>query len=141
MNGLKIKIYHQPQANKPVFLLQNGSIICGTFTYQGNQTKAFRQIYTDILERAYKKPTGNVLDISKSRVWYATTIQDELIDPKARGSISARKIYKLACETEIKWAIDLIIPIFAKAVHSRWQKIFRQAPTDPSTPKIPWQIL
>jgi hypothetical protein len=139
MKRLKIKIEHQ--ANKPIYLLHNGSIVCGEFQYEGSQKKKFQEFYSYILERAYKAPAGDTLDVSQSRFWDAPTICDEIIDRKAQATISVRKIYKLACETEIRIKIERIRPVFKDAVQLKWQKIFRKAPGDKSTPKNPWEIL
>lgn len=141
MKRLKIKIEHQRQANKPIYLLHNGSIVCGEFQYEGSQKKKFQEFYSYILERAYKAPAGEILDVSQSRFWDAPTICDEIIDLKAQATITARKIYKLACETEIRIKIEQIRPVFKDAVQLKWQKIFRKAPGDKSTPKNPWEIL
>jgi|ERR1700733_3062156 len=104
-------------------------------------------------KRNYKKPihlffialtrhqTEISLIVSKSKFWDAPTICDEIIDRKAQATISARKLYKLACETEIRLAIAQIIPIFKDAVRLKWQKIFSKAPGDKTTPKNPWEIL
>src|SRR5271163_1589115 len=137
MKRLKIKIGHQRQANKPIYLLHNGSIVCGKFQYQGSQKKKFQECYSYILERAYKAPARDILDVSQSRFWDAPTICDEIIDRKAQATISARKIYKLACETEIRLAIAQIMPVFKDAVRLKWQKIFRKNPGDKATPKNP----
>jgi hypothetical protein len=141
MKWLKIKIEHQPQADKPIYLLHNGSVVCGKFHYQGSQKKKFQELYSYILDRAYKAPVRDILDVSKSKFWDAPMICDKIIDPKAQATISARKIYKLACETESRLAIAQIIPVFKDAVRLKWQKIFRKAPGDKATPKNPWEIL
>jgi hypothetical protein len=141
MKRLKIKIEHQRQANKPIYLLHNGSIVCGAFQYEGNQKKRFQEFYSYILERAYKAPAGDILDVSQSRFWDAQAICDEIIDRNAQSTISAGKIYKLACETEIRIKIEQVRPVFMDAVRLKWQKIFRKAAGDKSTPKNPWQIL
>lgn len=138
---LKIKVEHQRQANKPIYLLQNGSIVCGAFQYHGSKKRELQETYSFILHRAYKAPNGNILDVSKSKFWDAPTICDEIIDRKAQATISARKLNKLACETEIRLAIAQIIPVFKDAVRLKWQKIFRKAPGDKATPKNPWEIL
>jgi hypothetical protein len=138
---LKIKIEYQRQANKPIYLLHNGSIICGAFQYNGSKKKELRAAYSYILDRAYKAPNGNILDVSKSKFWDAPTICDEIIDRKIQATISARKIYKLACETEVRLAIAQIIQVFKDAVHLKWQKVFRKAPGDKTTPKNSWEIL
>ena len=141
MKWLKIKIEHQPQANKPIYLLHNGSVVCGKFQYQGSQKMKFQELYSYILQRAYKTPARDILDVLKSKFWHAPMICDEIIDRKAQATISARKIYKLACETEIRLAIAQIIPVFKEAVSLKWRKIFRNAPSDRSTPKNAWEIL
>ena len=141
MESVKIKIEHQPQANKPVYLLHNGSVVCGAFQYQGNQKKKFQEFYIFILERTYTSPARHILDVSKSKLWDAITICDEIIDRTAQSRISARKMYKLACETEIRITIETIRPVFMHAVRLKWQKIFRKSPGDSSTPKNPWEIL
>jgi hypothetical protein len=138
---LKIKIEHQRQANKPIYLLHNGSIVCGAFQYHGSKKKEFQEAYSFILHRAYKAPNGNILDVSKSKIWDAPTICDEIIDRKIQATISARKLYKLACETEIREMIQQIRPIFMDAVRLKWKKIFLKAPGDKATPKNPWEIL
>jgi hypothetical protein len=103
--------------------------------------KKFQECYSYILERAYKAPARDILDVSQSRFWDAPTICDEIIDRKAQATISARKIYKLACETEIRIKIGQDWPVFMDAVRLKWQKIFRKAPGDKSAPKNPWEIL
>jgi len=141
MKELKIKIEHQPQANKPIYLLHNGSVVCGKFQYQGSQKRKFQELYSYILDRAYKTPVRDILDVSKSKFWHAPMICDKIIDPKAQSTISARKMYKLACESEIRIAIAEIIPVFKEAVCLKWKKIFRKSPGDRSTPKNAWEIL
>jgi hypothetical protein len=140
---IKIKIYHEKYSNKPVFLHHNGTVVCGKFQYQGVHKREFDEYYGEIIHRAcaYKSPVKNILDVSKSVIWDAPTICDRIIDPNAQNTISAARMYKLACETEVKILVEKIMSVFKLSVHSKWSKIHRKAAADPSTPKVPWQIL
>ena len=142
MKPVQIKIGLQRQANKPIFLLKSGVLVCGNFKYKGRYRKKFKKYYGLILDNANKKSKKGVLDVSKTVYWDAISIYDGYIVPRWQRSISAGKMRKLANETEIRKIIDDIKPEFKRAVRLKWRKIFKKSdPSDKHTPKRAWQIL
>ena len=71
MSKIIIKIGHQEQANKPIFLLPSGAVECGNFKYDGRYKDNFKAIYKKILDLAYSKPRDGVVDVSNYKYWNA----------------------------------------------------------------------
>lgn len=141
MKPIQIKIGQQNQANKPIFLLSNGSIVCGNFRYKGRYMTKFKKYYNEILEHTASKPKGEALDVSTSKYWDARSIYDYYIVPRWQRVITVEKILKFANETSIKEIIEDIKPEFSRAVSSKWKKIFKRSdPNDINTPKQAWEI-
>jgi hypothetical protein len=80
MKRLKIKIEHQPQANKPIYLLHNGSVVCGEFQYQGTQRRKFQETLLKQMERDERKL--NLCKMNKHELIIVTQemTPDEVID-------------------------------------------------------------
>jgi len=139
---IKIKIGHQNQANKPIYLTQAGKIICGKFSYSGKYKSSLKEIYRSIKDLAYSKPKGEVLDVTNYKYWTAANIYDDYLVPKWQRTITVEKMEKFASETVIREMIAKIIPIFRKSLRAKWKRIFKKLdPTDEQTPKNPWEIL
>jgi hypothetical protein len=138
----KIKIAHQQQANKPIYLLQTGAIECGNFRYDGRYKKRFKLLFEEITGLAYTKLKDGVLDVSQYKYWDAIRIYDDYILPKWLKSISAKKVEELAAETQVVLMLEDINHEFNRAVALKWRRIFHQSdPNNANTPKLAWQIL
>lgn len=137
-----IKIGSQRQAKKPVFLYNNGSIVCGNFIYKGRHRESYRKYYYYFLEHANSKAKNDILDVSEYKLWDATLIYNEYMAPKWQKTMSIDKLSAFANETEIRKRIETIIPEFVRALGAKWRRIFKNSnPADPVTPKQAWQIL
>ena len=142
MKRIKIKIGHQPQANKPIFLLHNGNIVCGKFIYKGRFVQEFKEHYGTILGYAYKTSKNGILDVSDAVYWDAPAIYDKYIVPHWQSTITAKKIERFANETEIKKITESMKPEFQRGLRSKWKKIFMAADKDdPNLARDPWEIL
>ena len=142
MSKIIIKIGHQEQANKPIFLLPSGAVECGNFKYDGRYKDNFKAIYNKILDIAYSKPRDGVVDVSNYKYWNAIRIYDEYVAAKWINTVSARRIEKFANETEVFLLLEDIRTEFKRAVGLKWKKIFKKADlNDPKTPRSGWQIL
>ncbi len=140
--SIKIKIAHQKQADKPIFLLSTGSIECGKFIYKGRYKKNFKSLFKRILDLAYTKPKNNILDVSTYRYWNALDIYDSYIVKNWQKTITAEKIHKFANETEIYILLENPRHEFKQAVSLKWKKIFKQLdPNNKNTPKNAWEII
>ena len=137
-----IKIGNQSEANKDIFLHENGHVSCGRYEYKGSSIKIFKDIYEEIIERAGKKPINNVIDVSMYKTWDAVTIYDEYIVNHWVKAITSKTIEKMANETIICRLVNTIKPEFTLAVRKAWKKIFLawKDKDDPNTPRNPWQI-
>lgn len=141
MKFVPIKIGQQEQANKPIFLLPNGNIICGNFTYKRRFVEQFKKNYQIIFDLIPRKSKTSFLDVSEYRYWDAISIYDYLVHKWQRG-ISVRKVEQFANETEITKVVTSMIPEFRRAVDRRWLRIFRSSnPIERDTLKEAWQIL
>jgi len=83
MKMTKIKIGHQDQADKPIYLLPTGAIQCGRFRYEGRYKKKFKAIYDRIACLAHGTPKNRMLDVSQAKYWDALRIYHEYVP---RGS-------------------------------------------------------
>jgi hypothetical protein len=138
----KIKIAHQQQADKPIFLLRTGTIECGHFRYDGRSKKTFRLLFERITELAATIPKDGVLDVSQYKHRDAIQIYEEFILAKWVKSISARKLEQLAAEAQVALLVEDIKHEFKRAVALKWKRIFQKSdPNNPDTPKQAWQIL
>jgi hypothetical protein len=142
MAKINIKVGHQEQAAKPIYLLPNGAIQCGIFLYEGRYKKKFKAIYERILSLAPCKPRGGVIDVSQHHYWDAIRIYHEYVVVKWVKSVSAKQIERFANETEVFIMLEDIRTEFKRAVGLKWQKEFKKAsPNDPNRPRQAWQIL
>jgi hypothetical protein len=142
MAKLIVKIGHQKQANKAIFLLPSGEVECGNFKYNGRYKKKFKDIYLKILDIAYTKPQAGVIDVSYYKYWNAIHIYDEYVVAKWIKTISARRIEKFAQETAVFLLLEEIRTEFKRSVDVKWKKIFQKSDAnDPETPRSGWQIL
>jgi hypothetical protein len=142
MKMTKIKIGHQEQADKPIYLLSTGAIQCGRFRYEGRHKKKFKAIYDRIASLAHRAPKDGVLDVSQSKYWDAVRIYHEYVVVKWCKSVSATRIERFANETEIVVMLESVKSEFQRAVGLRWKREFRKLdPTDVDTPRQAWQIL
>src|SRR4051812_7048556 len=126
----RIKVGHQKQANKPIYLLPTGALECGKFRYDGRYKKQFRSLFSKIYSLAHTKPTGGILDVSTYRYWDAPRIYDEYVVPRWCKSVSARRLEKFACETQIIEMLQVLQAEFKRGVGLRWKKEFRKRGTD-----------
>jgi len=139
---IKIKIAHQEQANKPIYLLRTGVIECGNFRYDGRYKKKFRLLFEEIAGLAHTKATDGVLDASLYKYWDAIRIYDDYILAKWLKSISASKVKQFAAETQVVLLLEDIKHEFKRAVGLKWKRMFHKSdPKCASTPKQAWQIL
>lgn len=137
----KIKIAHQKQANKPIYL-RTGAIECGNFRYDGRYKQKFKLRFEKITGLAQTKPTDGVLDVSQYKYWDAIRIYDDYILAKWLKSISARKVEQFAVEAQVVLLLEDIKQEFERAVGLKWKRIFHKSdPNNANTPKQAWQIL
>jgi len=129
----KIKIAHQKQANKPIYLLRTGAIECGNFRYDGRYKKKFKFLFEKITGLAHTKPTDGVLDVSQYKYWDAIRIYDDYILAKWLKSISARKVEQFALEAQVVLLLEDIKQEFERAVGLKWKRIFHRS--DPNNAK------
>jgi hypothetical protein len=138
----RIKIGHQKQADKDIYLLHTGAILCGRFRYEGRFKKKFRDVYLRITDLAHSKPSDGVLDVSMYKHWDAIEIYNEYIVTNWKKTVSAQTILRFANETEVVFLLDPIKSEFKRALGLRWKRQFRNSdPLDPKTPRMAWQIL
>lgn len=141
-HNIIIKIGHQDQANKPIYLLANGVIQCGRFEYRGRFKKKFKTEYTRIIDISYDHPKDGILDVSEYRYWDAISIYEDYVLTRFLTSISASRIEKFAAESAIVKLLDCVKEEFIRAVGLKWSRIFKRSdPLNPDTPKKAWQIL
>jgi hypothetical protein len=142
MTKINIKVGHQKQADKPIYLLPTGAIQCGRFLYEGRYKKKFKAVYERILSLAPCKPRDGVIDVSQYHYWDAIRIYHEYVVVKWVKSVSAKQIEQFANETEVFRMLEDIRTEFKRAVGLKWQKEFKKAnPNDPNRPRQAWQIL
>lgn len=138
----KIKIGHQRQADKPIYLLPSGAIECGRFRYDGRYKKKFKSIYGMISDLAPTKPKNGVLDVSQYKYWDAVSIYQDYIVANWCKSVSAGRIEKFANESKIMLMIKDINCEFKRAVGMKWKREFKKSdPNSINTPRQAWQIL
>ncbi len=138
----KIKVGQQKQAGKSIYLLSTGALECGKFRYEGRYKKQFRSLFSKIYSLAHTKPKDGILDVSTYHYWDAPRIYDEYVVPRWCKYISATRLEKFACETQIVEILRAIQTEFKRAVGMRWKKEFRKRDgDDANTPWNAWQIL
>ena len=138
----KIKIGQQEQAKKPIYLLSTGAVECGRFRYEGRRKKQFKAMFDRIYSLAYSKPKDGILDVSGYRYWDAERIYNDYVCPRWCKSVSATRVEKFACETQVVSMLRAIQPEFKRAVGLRWKREFQKRDQDdPNTPWQAWQIL
>jgi hypothetical protein len=85
---------------------------------------------------------NGILDVSTYRYWDAPRIYDEYVIPRWCRSVSATRLEKFACETQIVAMLRVLQAEFKRAVGLRWKKEFQNRCTDDAnTPWQAWQIL
>jgi hypothetical protein len=142
MRKVVIKIGHQPQADKPVYLHPTGVVECGNFKYKGRHKKRFKEIYGRIKCLGYKKPRDGIIDVSHCEYWNATRIWYDYVVVKWIKTVSAGRIEKFAIETEIFLLREEIRIEFERAVENKWRMLIRSMDTNNRHwPKKAWQIL
>jgi hypothetical protein len=97
---IKIKIAHQQQANKPIFLLRTGAIECGNFQYDGRYKEKFKFLFEKIAGLAHTKPIDGVLDVSLYKYWDAIRIYDDYVLAKWLKSI--RSFCQMLCMEDLR---------------------------------------
>ena len=138
----KIKVGRQNQAGKPIFLLPTGVLECGKFRYEGRCKKQFRSLFSKIHSLAHTRPRDGILDVSTYRYWDAPRIYNEYVVPRWCRSVSATRLEKFACETQIIEMLRVIQAEFKRAVGLRWKKEFQKRGSDgANTLGRGWQIL
>lgn len=138
----RIKIGHQKQADKPVYLLATGVVQCGNFCYKGRYKSKFKSIFGRICELVDIKRITEEIDVSGYKYWDAVRIYDEYVVERWVSSVSARRLEKFANETEVFMLLEDIKVEFKRALALRWRRVFKKSdPKDPNTPKQAWKLL
>jgi hypothetical protein len=142
MTKIKIKVGHQEQADKPIYLLPTGAIQCGRFRYEGRCKRRFKAIHERILSLASDNHPDGVVDVSQYHFWDAIRIYHDYVVSKWLKSVSAEQIERFANETEVVMMLKEIQAEFKRAILLRLQRELRRAdPEDPNRPRQAWQIL
>ena len=142
MKKAKIKVGHQQQADKPIYLLHNGTLVCGSFEYKGRYKKRFTQIYEHIVSLNVGKVRNGVLDVSHFQYWNAIRIYHEYVAVKWIKTVSAVRLEEFASETEVFLLLEEVREEFKRAVGLKWKKVRKNSgPSDPKWPSKGWQIL
>lgn len=139
---MKIKVGQQQQAGKPIYLLPTGTIECGKFRYEGRYKRKFKSIFNTIYSLAHTKPKHGTLDVSGYRYWDAVRIYDDYVIPHWCKSVSAVRLEKFACETQVFLMLEDVRREFKRAVAAKWKREFkRRNPDDENRLWHAWQIL
>lgn len=142
MNKIRIKVGHQQQADKPIYLLPTGAIQCGRFQYKGRYKKKFKALHQRIISLAHNKPKDGIVDVSQCKYWDAIRIYHDHVVARWIKTVSAKRIERFANDTEVFMLLEDIWEEFNRAVSLKWRKEFKKASlNDPDTPKQAWQIL
>lgn len=138
----KIKIAYHQLADKPIYLLSTGVLVCGNFKYTGRYKDKFKSFFVKICDLVNDKHRVDEYDVSDYKYWNAINIYHDYILPHWCTSIKVEQIEKFANETEIVIMIEEIRSEFIRAVHLKWKRIFKKSdPNDPRTTTKVWQIL
>ena len=90
----------------------------------------------------HTKPKHGIVDISGYKYWDAMRIYQDYVVAHWCKSVSAVRLEKFACETEVVLMLAEIRSEFKRAVRLRWRKELRKCdPNDENTPRQGWQIL
>lgn len=142
LRKIRILVGHQKQADKPIYLLATGAILCGRFRYEGRDKKDFKELHEKILSLTRIRPQHDVLDVSHYQYWDAVRIYHEYMAAQWRRSIGAKKMEQFAIETEVFMLLEPVRAEFKRAVGAKWRKQFMNADlSDPNVPRKAWQIL
>ena len=138
----KIKVGQQKQAGKPIYLLPSGIIECGKFRYEGRYKAKFKSVFERIYSLAHTKPKNGILDVSGYRFWDAVRIYDDYVVPRWCKSVSAVRLEKFACETQIFLILADVRSEFKRAVGAKWRREFKKRNPDDQNPLWhAWQVL
>jgi hypothetical protein len=138
----RIKIGHQGQADMPIHLLPSGKIVCGAYKYSGVKVREFRGVFETIASKVDFAAPSDELDVSNYTFWNAMDIYEQHIARPWKKSISARKMERLAVETEVFLMLEPIRAEFRRAVAAKWKRIFKKSnPDDPNRPTQGWHLL
>jgi len=138
----KIKVAHQRQADKPIYLLPTGAIECGRFRYDGRYKRRLKSVFSRISLLAHTRPKNGVLDVSRYKYWNAISIYQDCVVATWRKSVSAGRIEKFASETEIVLMLEDVKYEFKRAVGLKWKRDFKKSdPNSMNRPRQAWQIL
>ena len=137
-----MKVAHQSQADKPIYLLSTGVIQCGRFEYRGRFRSQFKDVFARISDVTFDKPRSGELDVSGYREWDAIAIYNDYVLRKWCRTVSAKRIERFATETMIVRLLDGVRAEFLRSLGLKWKKIFKVSDKmDPATPRHAWQIL
>lgn len=137
----RILLAVQTQANKPIFLYENGCVCCGCFRYSGRYKKYFSEIYKEIV-KILNDSSNEEINVSNFKYWSAIDIYNEIIIPNWLCSISSEQIELFAKQSIITININEIREEFLRAVNLRWRKTIKNANVgDNNVYKQAWQIL
>lgn len=138
----RIKVAHQMQADKPIYLLPTGTIECGRFRYNGRYKKKFKAIFSRISSLAHTRTKDGVLDVSQYKYWDAIGIFQDYVVANWFQSVSAGRLERFAIETEIVLILEGVKCEFKRALGLKWKKVFKNSdPNNMNTPRKAWQIL
>lgn len=138
----RIKVAHQRQADKPIYLLPTGAIECGRFRYNGRYKKKFKAFFSRISALAHTRPKDGVLDVSQYKHWDAIGIFQDYVVANWFQSVSAGRLERFAIETEIVLILEGVKCEFKRALFLKWKKVFKNSdPNNMNTPRKAWQIL
>jgi hypothetical protein len=136
----KLLIGHQDQADKPIYLLANGSVECGRYCYNGRHQQKFKQYYREIVDTDIARPKNGTVDVSDVAYWDAIDVYDRYVCQKWVKSVSAGKLKRFADETYVRIRLKDIETEFKHATRARWLREFRARSGDPSRPNNVWEI-
>lgn len=137
----RILLAIQKQSGKPIFLYENGEVVCGNFTYKGRYQKRFAEIYQKIFNLVDHKNKIEI-DVSKYKYWSAIEIYDNYIILNWIKSVSAHKIESFAKQTIVTLLVNEIKEEFIRAVSNKWKRMVLHVDSNNSDyPKDAWNIL
>ena len=83
----KIKIAYHELANKPIYLLSTGVLVCGNYTYKGRYKDKFKSYFVKICDLVHDKHGVDEYDVSEYKYWNAIKIYHDYILPNWYNSI------------------------------------------------------
>ncbi len=137
----KLLISIQPQARKPIYLLEDGDLVCGRFRYNGRYKKPFSEKFTRIVS-ILNDYESEIIDVCGFKYWTAVEVYNEFIVSKWQCSISAQELEQLAKETLIISIINDIKDEFHRSINLKLRKAFNKLNDDEKQIfKEPWQLV